>query len=443
MVSLGFGCDDGGGTGAVDAQVGGAGGGAGGAGGGAGGAGGGAGGAGGQGGAGGGSASCVADEGCPPGARCAPDGVCRPACGSDDDCGPSARCAAGVCEALVPCGADGGCAAGAVCNCRGYCEVAAGDPCASDLSCDVADFCDGCTGTCRPRAEPCQRCEAANGCARRNDVCHPIGPEGLTHCLRGCAGQANCDALGPGYRCQDLGDGRQACVPESGDCRSVSGCAADGDCPVGHFCNDRLVCQRGCTADPECPEGQFCQGVRCAPPCVADADCGPNAACREDGHCGVPPGACLSSADCAEAETYCDVDQQLCVPGCQRDDDCLNANLECVGGRCRERGCSGNFQCAFGEVCNLETAQCVAAQGRHCEAGCDPMASDTSCGDGGQRCLSLQDEDENPLGDFCFEPCAEAPNACPQGYQCVDLMDQEGNPMGNLCIRRCDLDPFR
>jgi hypothetical protein len=156
----------------------------------------------------------------------------------------------------------------------------------------------------------------------------------------------------------------------------------------------------------------------------------------------VPPGGCLSSVDCLVPETYCDLEQQLCVPGCERDNDCLNANMECIANSCRVRGCSGNFQCAFGEVCDLETSDCELAVGRHCEADCDPM-DEASCGDGGQRCLSLQDEDENPLGDFCFEPCAESPNECPQGYQCIDLEDQSGNVTDRLCVRRCDLDPFR
>ena len=59
----------------------------------------------------------------------------------------------------------------------------------------------------------------------------------------------------------------------------------------------------------------------------------------------------------------------------------------------------------------------------------------------GQRCLSLQDEDENPLGDFCFEPCQEEPNACPQGYSCETLEDPNVGEL-KLCIRRCDQNPM-
>ena len=174
---------------------------------------------------------------------------------------------------------------------------------------------------------------------------------------------------------------------------------------------------------------------------MSDRDCNAEGAvCNEDGRCQIP-GGCQSSRDCLEAETYCDLDRLTCISGCQIDDDCLDASQECIAGSCRPRGCSRNYQCSFGQVCNLETNMCVMAEGRHCEAGCDPMNSASSCGDGGQRCLSLQDEEENPLGDFCFEPCQEEPNPCPQGYSCETLEDPNAGEL-KLCIRRCDMTPL-
>ncbi|MCA9558405.1 MAG: hypothetical protein KC583_07575, partial [Myxococcales bacterium] len=323
-------------------------------------------------------------------------------------------------------------------NCRGVCEPGVGAACTTDLQCPPSDYCDACAGACKARAEQCGRCPDTRACDTRS-TCHPVGDEGLTYCLRRC--QGSCDVLGPGYSCEDIGGGVTACVPESRSCRQVGECASDNDCPPSRFCNERLQCQPGCADDTGCPNGQVCQGARCGPPCTADADCGDGAECLPDGHCRVP-GGCASSADCPEAETYCDREQMRCVPGCQVDDDCLDANKQCVANSCVRRGCGGNFQCGFGEVCDLETAECEMATGRHCEADCDPM-DETSCGTEGQRCLSLQDEDENPLGDYCFEPCMPEPNECPQGYSCVELEDQEGNVTDRLCIRRCDLDPFR
>ena len=60
----------------------------------------------------------------------------------------------------------------------------------------------------------------------------------------------------------------------------------------------------------------------------------------------VVPNGCTSSLECTMAETYCDRSIMMCVSGCQVDNDCLNAKLECVAGSCRERGCRENYQCA-------------------------------------------------------------------------------------------------
>lgn len=426
------GCDDGGGDGGDMDVAGGAGGGQGGAGGGEGGAGGGEGGMGGEG---GGMASCEADDACPPGAVCR-DTVCVAACEGDDDCGPSAACTDQACVPRTPCADVADCGAGQACACTGYCVDAPGNACQGALQCSPQEYCDDCTGTCTARIEACGRCASSDACTRRGDICAPMGSAGLTHCLRACpGGQGTCDGLGPGYRCEDV-DGTMACVPETRECAAVQPCDDDAQCPLDHFCNDTGRCQEGCLGnDLACPNGELCQGLRCGPPCVNDGDCGDGGECQDDGHCRVP-GGCLSSADCVEAQTYCDVAQRQCVPGCQVDDDCFDATLECVANACRERGCAANYQCAFGEVCELESAQCVEAEGRHCEEGCDPM-DEASCGDTA-RCLSLQDEEENPLGDFCLERCLEAPNECPQGYTCTELTDMDGNVQDRLCIRRCD-----
>ena len=393
-----------------------------------------------------GLSSCAADDDCPPGTLCdEPAAACRPGCDRDLDCGPSARCEGGLCAPLAPCDAAAAdtCAAGSVCGCEGYCVPSTAQPCARDLQCATSDYCDACEGQCKPRVAPCEPCRDSASCARPGDLCAPVGDAGEPRCLRRCEGQGACDNLGPGYLCAPLplsGGGVSAesyCAPEGGSCEALAACDGDAACPPGHFCNERQQCQVGCANDTSCPTGQLCQGLRCAPPCAAAADCpAPGAAC-EGGRC-VIPGGCASSRDCPEAETYCDVAALRCVSGCQVDDDCLDANKECVGGSCRPRGCSVNYQCAFGEVCDLAARACVPAPGRHCEPGCDPGASETSCGDGGQRCLSLQDENEQPLGDFCFEPCAEEPNACPQGYQCMPLDDGAGGEL-RLCMRRCDL----
>ena len=388
------------------------------------------------------AASCVSDEGCPPGARCDVNaGICRTACRNDFECGTSARCAADrYCLPLPVCRSDSPCADGSICNCHGVCEPLAGSLCTTDLQCPTSEYCDDCGGACRPRVPPCGRCGmSSSACERRGDVCLPVGTAGLSHCLRGCVGDGNCQILGPGFECREIEPGVQVCVPR-GDCSAPGDCVSDSDCSDGTFCNAQLYCQPGCTADVECPNDEICENLRCKVPCAVDGDCDPAGECQPSGHCRVP-GGCVTSADCPQPETYCDVMQQQCVAGCERDNDCLDATRECVGGNCRPRGCAGNYQCAFGEVCDLDTAQCVAAEGRHCEPGCDPM-DEASCGGPPARCLSLQDEEGNEIGDFCLEGCEPSPNECPQGYQCIELQDEEGNVVERLCARRCDREPL-
>lgn len=400
---------------------------------------------------------CGTDADCPARSRCdvaeigAP-GTCRPSCTEDFECGDSARCQldAGFCEPLPPCGVGGTCAAGSVCTCHGVCEPASGAACHTDLQCAVAEYCDGCSGTCTPRIPPCGRCaDTSAACERRNDACVSVGREGLPHCLRGCAGQATCDALGAGYTCRDVGSGEMACVPPGGECSAAAPCQNDSACPPAHFCNAVGACQAGCTGDVACPEGTLCMGLRCLPACGPSSPCGEPAQCQPDGRCAVP-GGCLSSADCPDRETHCDVATHLCAPGCQVDNDCLSAADACVDGRCQPRGCTGNYQCAFGEICDLPTGLCQPAGGHHCETPCDP-ADESACGGGGNRCLSLQDQDGNALGDFCYEVCQPAPNECPQGYQCVAIDTQGGQgsdmtpapPPDHLCFRRCDQEPVQ
>jgi len=387
--------------------------------------------------------SCSQDDDCPPGTLCDEGSMsCQAGCLSDQECGQQERCLEGLCRALQSCTEGQGCEGDAVCSCDGLCLPKVGAPCTGNLQCATSEYCDPCEGQCKPRVAPCGPCQLSESCARRGDLCAPIGESAQRSCLRRCEGQATCDQVGPGYLCQAVGsEPGMFCVPESGDCASVAQCQSDAECPADHFCNERQQCQGGCLGeDTACPTGQLCQGLRCAPPCMVAGDCSATGAVCEEGRCRIP-GGCTSSQDCLEAETYCDLNSNRCVSGCQVDNDCLDATQECVGGRCRPRGCSRNYQCSFGEVCDLETSQCVLAEGRHCEAGCDPQASDSSCGTGGQRCLSLQDEEENPIGDFCFEPCQEEPNPCPQGYSCTTIEDPNAGEL-KLCVRRCDVEPI-
>jgi hypothetical protein len=168
-----------------------------------------------------------------------------------------------------------------------------------------------------------------------------------------------------------------------------------------------------------------------------DSDCPDGAECGADGLCRVP-GGCLTSADCPEAETYCDRATSRCVPGCETNNDCLDSTLECVSGDCVRRPCRGNWACAFGEVCDLGRGECIVADGPYC-AACDGDDID-SCGSA-NACVNFEDDDGSDAGGFCLVACAEeGDNACPQGYRCEALeLGDEGTR--RVCARQCHRDP--
>jgi hypothetical protein len=388
--------------------------------------------------------SCGSHADCPAGSLCDPGTEqCRIGCQNDLDCGQDRYCtAAGFCEAVRSCTDSDSCSEGEACDCHQRCTPMMGRTCRTNLQCETQAYCDSCSGQCRERADQCGACSLDEACDPRA-VCVGalvLGQEAASapgYCARRC--QGSCDVVGPGYVCEDVRPGVTACVPPDGQCASNAACSVDADCPPDRFCNQRMACQLGCSGDVGCPTGQVCQRLRCGPPCAATTDCQMGEECEDDGHCRIP-GGCNTSADCLEPETHCDRNQSLCVPGCEVDNDCLDATQECLGTVCRPRGCSGNYQCAFGQVCNLESNMCEDASGNHCSPGCDPQTPDPPCGGTGSRCLSLEDREGNPVGDFCFEACELEPNECPKGYSCVELMDDMGAGMGNLCVRDCTLE---
>lgn len=67
----------------------------------------------------------------------------------------------------------------------------------------------------------------------------------------------------PGYRCNTLNN---LCEPDS----STSGCADDGDCPVGERCGAAALCidDGGCTSSAQCPSGSSCELTTGA--CISD-----------------------------------------------------------------------------------------------------------------------------------------------------------------------------
>lgn len=371
---------------------------------------------------------CEFNADCVAGVCDAESGRCVAPCRADADCGPTRTCADdGQCVSRATCTDDATCGAGEACNrCLGVCQATSGTTvCDGDVNCGFEEFCESCLGRCLPRRELCEPCSEDRECGEVEDRCLDY-TSGGRYCGRSCG---SCPV---GYIC---GASSGQCVALSGSCEAVRECETASDCPLGRVCSGAFQCVVGCTDDGSCTAGLICQAGECRAPCTSAAECPVGADCVE-GRCAVE-GGCLSSEDCDEAQTYCDRNTLMCVSGCEVDNDCLDAGLECIAGDCVPRGCRGNYSCAFGQVCDVATGVCSEATGPYCDR-CNGDDID-SCG-AANVCASLQDDGED-VGAFCFVACDGDPdNRCPQGYGCQDV-EVEAGDVRSVCARTCNREP--
>ena len=142
----------------------------------------------------------------------------------------------------------------------------------------------------------------------------------------------------------------------------------------------------------------------------------------------------MSPIDCHEKETYCDANTRTCQPGCLLDFDCKSSARICDTSNkvCMDRGCTANYWCSCGQVCNLSNNKCETAVGKYCEV-CDQQ-QDNPCGDKATMCIGFKDEKTNEdKGSYCMPPCGPDPdNPCPQGWQCEDVKDDKGAERGRI-----------
>jgi len=233
---------------------------------------------------------------------------------------------------------------------------------------------------------------------------------------------------------------QKQCVPLSGICTAPALCTEDSACPYGEICQQGQ-CAPGCVEDEACPNGQVCAQFRCVDMCAEANPCPVEQICDEGGHCKIE-GGCLEPKDCIEPETYCDLSSNLCKAGCLEDFDCKSSGKICDNGTCVDKGCTANYFCSFGQVCNLGTGACEQAVGPYCEAGCE-QGAETACEGKPNLCLGLQDKDGNDAGNFCFVACSPDPqNACPQGYSCEEFEHPEDGVVYPICARDCLVEPL-
>jgi hypothetical protein len=281
------------------------------------------------------------------GAACAPWSVAGEAC-LDAPCAPGLVCTDGICvepppPPPPPCATDDECAldgdaSGRVCD-AGICRFAS---CAIDAQCGTR-IC--VQGSCAPAVV----CSVHVDCGS-----YPLEICDDGTCRPACFDDSAC---GPSLG----GLGLQTCV----EGRCLARCLNDATCLGQGICEAGACQAPECTGDDDCGEGDvFCDGGRCTAfaPCAADNDCfDPNFFCDIDDtpvRCAERP-TCRADAECG-ADALC-LDAH-CRPttGCFVDEDCGDADDECVAGRCvRRPACRGDDDCETGRVC--AGLACVAA----------------------------------------------------------------------------------
>jgi hypothetical protein len=365
-------------------------------------------------------------------------GNCERGCSNDDQCGSAERCDVEthtcVCDAdLVRCPADFG-------DCV-------------DIRMDLA-HCGACNNTC-PSNDVCSEgvCIDLGDC-RTNDIgCTGFSycDESTGNCVRGCLVDEQCGASNevcdPETKECVCGDGFERCPPRVGACVDTQ--------------TDPTYCG-GC--DTSCLGGESCEGGLCIDP----ADCRENGiGCTGFTYCDQDTGVCLSGCDretqCIDANDRCDLSSNSCV--CN--EGFTRCGVACVDLDTDERFCgSCATACGVGETCNQ--GQCIDANdcrenGLGCDGFtyCDPAsgaclpgcafdsqcASNQTCNvathecvcqpgltDCGVACVDL-DTDERFCGS-CATAC-EVGETCEQG-QCIDPNDCRENGLGCDGFTYCD-----
>ncbi len=313
------------------------------------------------------------------------------------------RAAAGVCDVADVCdGATGSCPSDTKREATHACRAATGD-------CDVTDYCDGTTDDC-PADEKhaaSHACRDAAGACDLTDYC-----DGTTNdCTADLKSTAECRAAAGDCDAAEFCDGAAddcpsdiklgtdfECRAAAGDCDLADSCdglsndcpdakrpaneecrAAAGDCDLADSCD-------GMTND--CPDARRDTNYECraaAFPCDAAEFC--------DGGITCPV---ADDSPCADG-ALCDADEQCqsgaCINGtcgpaaavngvCDSGPDC-QGELICDGQACkvdRDGACAGN-ECAGGLACDGTSSTCKVASGGTCVASSDCANGSTCDGD--------------------------------------------------------------
>lgn len=233
---------------------------------------------------------------------------------------------------------------------------------------------------------------------------------------------------------------KEYCDTASGQCRSD--CALDSDCTQGGTCGETGKCNRGQATDagngPDASTGHpdtVTPGpdapVADAPvPACASGEARCHGSCvrlmQAHKHCGACDNACKTGEECIQgrcqqatqdcqnsgcrAGYYCDLNDNICKPGCVSDDGCAKGK----------------------EVCDLASNSCVCNSTHHrCGEQCVPNTSTTQCGSSCRRCPVAANATAVCVSGQCQTRCKTGFHRC--GGACVP--DTSVNACGASCTR--------
>jgi len=314
-------------------------------------------------------------------------------------------------------------------------------------------------------------CSSSEDCAPHDDV---YCQDGTTYWMDSCGGfqdvleQCQCGCQADHSGCRTPCD----CFPQcAGKCCGSDGC--EGTCPdtcaqTAQTCNQQTcLCEGSCNPQTCASLKKQCgswnngcgMNITCGP-CPAGMTCTPGGQCIQGdcpagfsrcgddcvdsnsdlGHCGVCNRACgpdqvCNSGTCEDLPvtcpvqgcppgSYCDLNQNMCVPGCLDDSGCVFGYI-CENRAC-VLGCRDDTGCSSGEIC----------LGQACIEGC---RQDGAC-PAGQICDNLQ-----------CRPGCRVHTDCPNGQVCRNTNCEPGCrtntdcPVGEICVNThcttgCDTD---
>lgn len=156
-----------------------------------------------------------------------------------------------------------------------------------------------------------------------------------------------------------------------------------------------------------------------------------------------PPGACVTSAECAASGFACLDGECTAVPGaCVTDEGCAT-NQRCIAGVCEDRTdlCQFNYECPEGELC--VNARCHATCNLDMPCIAPLVCTDGICIDDPAICVRNRDCGTNNLCvDGACRPECGGGLECGDGFYCREgICRYDGRPAAPFCTTEAQCMP--